>query len=99
MKGAAKPAMLPTVLMSAMPAAAAAPVRKRAGTAQKFGSAAKIEQAVTVMASTVAVGDCMYSANGTLSAPSSAGAAMCQVFTPRFDASRLQKYSATAAGR
>ena len=46
-------------IFAALPNFWAAPVRKRAGTAQKLGSAAKIEQAVTVMASTVAVGDCM----------------------------------------
>ena len=36
------------VLISAIPAAAAAPVRNREGTVQNTGSAAKMEQAVTV---------------------------------------------------
>src|SRR6266850_3250789 len=99
MNGAAKPAKLPTVLISAMPAAAAAPDRKRPGIAQKLGSAEKIAHAVIVIVATVAAGDCMYRANGTLSAPTSAGTAMCHVRTPRFVASRLQKYNAKAAGR
>ncbi|CAM5513078.1 hypothetical protein STENM327S_05698 [Streptomyces tendae] len=50
---------MPAVLIRAMPAAAAAPVRKREGTDQKTGSAAKMAQAVTVMTATVAVGEPM----------------------------------------
>src|SRR6478736_5303291 len=99
MYGATKPARLPMVLISAMPAAAAAPERKRAGSAQKFGSAEKIAQAVTVITATVAAGDCMYSASGMLAAPISAGTPMCHARTPCFVALRLHRYSASAAGR
>ena len=63
---AAKPATLPKVLISAMPTAAAAPVRNFAGTVQKLGSAAKIAHAVTVITATVAAGEPMNSASGTL---------------------------------
>src|SRR4051812_26408472 len=96
---AAKPAMLPKVLISAMPTAAAAPVRNFAGTVQKLGSAAKIAQAVTVTTATVAAGEPMNSATGTLNPPTTAGPAMCQVRRPRRVASRDQSSSTTAAGR
>jgi hypothetical protein len=59
MYGAANPPRLPTVLMSATPAAAAAPDRNCVGTVQKFGSAAKIEHAVIAMTATVAAGEFM----------------------------------------
>ena len=74
-----------------MPAAAAAPVRKRDGTVQKLGRAPKIAQAVTVITATVAAGDPMYRASGMLTAPATAGPAMCQVRTPRRSASLDQK--------
>src|ERR1700751_1598076 len=70
-----------------------------AGSAQKFGNAEKIAQAVTVITATVAAGDCMYSATGMLAAPISAGTPMCQARTPCFVALRLQRNSASAAGR
>src|SRR6478736_5348293 len=99
MYGAANPAMLPMVLMSAIPAAAAAPVRNWVGTVQKFGSAAKMAMAVIVMTAIVAAGDPAKRASGMLRPPTRAGTAMCQVLTPRLVASLDQKYRAKAAGR
>ena len=99
MNGALKPARLPTVLMRATPAAAAMPVRNFVGSVQKFGSAEKIAMAVRVMTAIVAAGEPAYSASGIETAPRIAGAAMCQVRSPRRDASRDQKYMTIAAGR
>src|SRR5690349_9392448 len=99
MNGAENPAKFPIVLMSATPAAAAAPVRKRVGSVQKFGSAAKMADAVMVMTAIVATGEPVNSASGMLTAPASAGIAMCQVLRPRLEASRDQKYMMIAAGR
>src|SRR5580693_5556229 len=96
---AANPAQLPAVLISAIPAAAAAPVRNCDGIVQKLGRAAKIEHAVTVITATVPVAEPIKSATGMLIAPTAAGTAMCQVFTPRLVASLDQRYRATAAGR
>jgi hypothetical protein len=52
------------VLINAIPAAAATPVRNWVGTVQKFGSAEKIAQAVMVMTTTVNTGLPAYSASG-----------------------------------
>ena len=68
------------------------------GTVQKLGSAAKMAHAVTVITAMVAAGPGMNSATGTLTPPTKAGTAMCQVFTPRLLASRDQRYSTMAAG-
>src|SRR5260370_35451614 len=78
MKGATKPAIMPLVMISAMPAAAAAPDRKRAGIDQKHGSAEKIAQAAKVMTTIVASGEFMYSAAGMLNAPTTAGMPTCR---------------------
>ena len=59
-----KPAILPIVLISAIPAAAAVPLRKRDGMAQKLGKAEKIAQAVTVIIRIVVAGVGMKSAAG-----------------------------------
>src|SRR4051794_38865763 len=99
MNGALNPARLPTVLMSATPAAAAIPVRNFVGSVQKFGSAEKIAIAVRVITAMGAAGEPAYSASGIETAPRIAGAAMCQVRSPRREASRDQKYIAIAAGR
>src|SRR6478736_1486667 len=99
MYGALKPARFPIVLMSATPAAAAAPVRKRVGSVQKFGSAAKIAEAVIVMTAIVATGEPAKRATGIVTPPTRAGMAMCHVFRPRLEASRAQKYMMMAAGR
>src|SRR6478609_3006924 len=99
MYGAVNPAMLPMVLIRAMPAAAAAPVRNWVGTVQKLGSAAKMDMAVMVMTAMVAAGDPANRASGMLRPPTRAGIAMCQVLTPRLVASLDQKYRAKAAGR
>src|SRR6478609_3628139 len=98
MYGALKPARFPIVLISATPAAAAAPVRKRVGRVQKLGRAAKMADAVTVMTAIVATGEPAKRATGMVTPPTSAGMAMCQVFRPRLEASRAQKYMMTAAG-
>src|SRR3954451_4651251 len=99
MYGALKPARFPIVLIRATPAAAATPVRNWVGRVQKFGSAAKIAHAVTVMTIIVATGEPMNSARGIDTAPASAGTAMCHVLSPRLPASRDQKYITMAAGR
>src|SRR5215207_9662463 len=91
--------MLPTVSINAIPAAAAAPVRNLDGTVQKFGRAANIEHAVTVITAMVAVGEPINKASGMLSAPTTAGIAICQVFTPRLVASLDQRYRTIAAGK
>src|ERR671915_456505 len=96
---ALKPARLPTVLIRAMPAAAAAPVRNWVGTVQKLGSAAKMDRAGMVMTAMGAAGEPANSASGMLRPPMRAGNAMCQVLTPRLVASLDQKYRANAAGR
>ncbi len=83
--------MLPAVLIRAIPTAAAAPVRKRDGTDQNTGRAAKIEQAVTVMTATVAVGEPMKRATGMERPPTTAGPATCQVRVPWRVACRVQK--------
>src|SRR3954451_19445364 len=98
MNGAEKPAMLPTVLMSATPAAAATPVRNCVGSVQKLGSAAKIAMAVIEMIAMVRAGDPANRASGMLIAPARAGITMCQVFRPRRLASRDQSQRAIAAG-
>ena len=80
--GAAKPAMLPMVLIRAMPAAAATPVRNWVGTVQKFGRAEKIAQAVTVMTAMVRAGEPANRASGMLTAPATAGMMMWPGRTP-----------------
>src|SRR5689334_9793551 len=87
------------VLIRAIPAAAAAPVRNWEGSDQKVGSAAKIEQAVTVMTAMVALGEPMYRASGMLMPPTAAGPATCQARVPCRVACRDQKKSTMAAGR
>ena len=91
MYGAAKPARLPMVLIRAIPAAAAAPVRNWVGTVQKFGSAEKIAQAVTVMIAMVRAGLPAYRASRMLTAPASAGMMMCPGLTPCFVAWRVTR--------
>src|SRR3954451_16292634 len=98
MNGAEKPAMLPIVLISATPAAAATPVRNCVGSVQKFGRAAKIAIAVTEITAMVAAGEPANRASGMLTAPARAGITMCQVFRPRRVASRDQSHRAMAAG-
>ena len=85
--------MLPTVLINAIPAAAAAPVRNLDGNVQKFGRAANIEHAVTVITAMVAVGEPINKARGMLTAPTTAGIAMCHVFTPRFSRPEVEDNS------
>lgn len=82
MYGAANPLTLPSELISAMPPAAAAPVRKLLGNAQKVGSAAQTPIAQRVTATIAVSGEFMCSATGMLTPPSSIGAATCQTRSP-----------------
>src|SRR6188472_487243 len=99
MYGAEKPAMLPMVLIRAIPAAAATPVRNWVGTVQKLGSAEKMAQAVTVITAIVSPGDPANSASGMLAAPTRAGMTMWPGLTPCLVALRVVRKRATAAGR
>ena len=56
--GPAKPPRLPIAATSAMPAAAAVPLRKAVGRAQKTGIAERIPTAASVIATVSASGDC-----------------------------------------
>src|SRR4051812_48575230 len=67
--------MLPSELISPMPAAAAAPVRYAVGSDQKPGSAASTPQAQMVTATIASHGFDMWSATGIATPPTSAGTA------------------------
>src|SRR5688572_12492578 len=77
-----KPAIAPIVLMSAIPPAAAEPVRKLGGRYQKAGKVENVPIAVTVMTAMVVNGESMYSASGMDTPTSNSGPATWKIRSP-----------------
>ena len=95
--GAAKPPRLPNELISAIPPAAAAPVRNLGGSAQKMGRALKTPIAAMITGIITAIGWCRYSATGIAKPPTTSGMATCHTCSRVRSACRDHRNIATAA--